>query len=122
MKRILERQTFDNQSLLSLYQEAFIMFRRYYQYEEIIASKRQLVERIPEKAFREALANALVHRTWDVQNHIRIAMFDERIVISSPGGLPPGISEEEYLNGYVSSPVFSAFLRDTHPFLYKSMS
>ena len=31
-------------------------------------------------------------------------MFDERIEISSPGGLPPGISEEEYLNGYVSSP------------------
>lgn len=103
ISEMLERQTFDNQSLLSLYQEAFILFRRYYQYEEIIASKRQLVERTPEKAFREALANDLVYRTWDVQNHIRIAMFDERCEISSPAGLPSGISDEEYLNGCVSS-------------------
>ena len=72
ISEIVERQMFDNQSLLSLCQEAFIMFRRYYQYEEIIASKRQLVERTPEKAFREALANDLVCRTWDVQNHIRM--------------------------------------------------
>ena len=81
---ILERQTFDNQSLLSLYQEAFILFRRYYQYEEIIASKRQLVERTPEKAIREALANDLVHRMWDVQNHIRIAMIFERVFVFTP--------------------------------------
>ena len=103
ISEIVERQMFDNQSLLSLCQEAFILFRRYYQYEEIIASKRQLVERTPEKAFREALANDLVYRTWDVQNHIRIAMFDERCEISSPAGLPSGISDEEYLNGCVSS-------------------
>lgn len=103
ISEILERQTIDRQSLLSLYVEALIVFRRYYQYQEIIGSKRQLVEKVPEKAFREALANALVHRTWDVQNHIRIAMFDEHIEIHSPGGLPPGISEEEYLNGYVFS-------------------
>ncbi len=103
ISEILERQTIDRQSLLSLYEEALIVFRRYYQYQEIIGSKRQLVEKVPEKAFREALANALVHRTWDVQNHIRIAMFDEHIEIHSPGGLPSGISEEEYLNGYVSS-------------------
>lgn len=103
ISEILERQTFDNQSLLSLYDKALTMFKRYYQYEEIIGSKRQVVERIPEKAFREALANALVHRTWDVRNHIRIAMFDEHIEINSPGCLPLGISEEEYLNGYVSA-------------------
>ncbi len=72
ISEIVERQMFDNQSLLSLCQEAFILFRRYYQYEEIIASKRQLVEITPEKAFREALANDLVYRTWDVQNHIRM--------------------------------------------------
>ncbi|NLB31786.1 MAG: AAA family ATPase [Alcaligenaceae bacterium] len=113
ISEILERQTVDCQSLFSLYEEALIMFRRYYQYQEIIGSKRQLVEKVPEKAFREVLANALVHRTWDVQNHIRIAMFDEHIEIHSPGGLPPGISEEEYLNGYVSSlknPVIGSIL------------
>ena len=53
-------------------------------------------------AFREAIANALVHRLWDVNASIRVSMFEDRIEISSPGGLPAGISEEEYLNGQVS--------------------
>ena len=29
-------------------------------------------------------------------------MFSDRIEITSPGGLPRGISKEEYLNGYIS--------------------
>ena len=55
-----------------------------------------------EKPYREAIANALVHRTWDVNSHIRIAMFKDRLEVFSPGGLPKGITQEEYLNGQVS--------------------
>ena len=29
-------------------------------------------------------------------------MHDDKIEIYSPGGLPPGLNEEEYLNGFVS--------------------
>ena len=33
---------------------------------------------------------------------IRVLMFDDRIEIISPGGLPSGITEEEYLSGKLS--------------------
>ena len=65
--------------------------------------ERKTVDKIPEEAFREAVANALVHRTWDINSHIRIVMFSDRIEISSPGGLPKGITKEEYLNGAISN-------------------
>ena len=38
-----------------------------------------MVEKIPEAAFREAIANALIHRVWDINSHIRVSMFDDRI-------------------------------------------
>ena len=60
------------------------------------------MEKIPEAAFREAIANALIHRVWDVDSQIRVSMFDDRIEIVSPGGLPSGITEEEYLSGKLS--------------------
>lgn len=50
----------------------------------------------------EAIANALIHRDWSVNAHIRIAMFPDRIEIKSPGGLPRGLSVEEYENGEIS--------------------
>ena len=64
--------------------------------------ERKLVDKIPEKAFREAIANALVHRAWDVNASIKVSMYENRIEISSPGGLPSELSEEEYLNGQIS--------------------
>lgn len=60
------------------------------------------MEKIPEAAFREAIANALIHRVWDVNSHIRVSMFDDRIEVVSPGGLPAGITTEEYLSGKLS--------------------
>ena len=78
------------------------MFRKYYEYEQIRGSAREQISLIHEEAFREAAANALVHRTWDVNSQINIAMFHDKIQITSPGGLPKGISEEEYLRGGIS--------------------
>lgn len=64
--------------------------------------ERKSVDKIPEKAFREAVANALVHRMWDILASIKISMYPDKIEISSPGGLPAGLSEDEYLNGQIS--------------------
>ena len=99
---ILDRNLFTNISIISQFQKILEVFNRYYKYEQILGSERIEKELIPEKAFRETIANALIHRTWDVNSNIRISMYEDKIEISSPGGLPSGISEKEYLNGQIS--------------------
>ena len=99
---IQKRSTFENISILEVYEKAIEVFRDYYQYEVIQGADRKKMEKIPEAAFREAIANALIHRVWDVDSQIRVSMFDDRIDIVSPGGLPSGITEEEYLSGKLS--------------------
>ncbi len=96
---IQKRATFENISILDVYDKTIDTFRDYYKYEVIQGAERKSVEKIPEAAFREAIANALIHRVWDVESQIRVLMFDDRIEIISPGGLPSGITEEEYLSG-----------------------
>lgn len=99
---IQKRATFENRSILEVYEKSIDVFRDYYQYEVIQGADREKVEKIPEAAFREAIANALIHRAWDIESQIRVLMFDDRIEVISPGGLPSGITEEEYLSGKLS--------------------
>ena len=99
---IQKRSTFENISVLEVYEKAIDVFRDYYQYEVIQGADRKKMEKVPEAAFREAIATALIHRVWDVNSQIRVSMFDDRIEIVSPGGLPSGITEEEYLSGKLS--------------------
>lgn len=99
---IQKRATFENMSALTVYEKTMEMYVDYYQFEEIQGMDRKKVEKIPEEAFREAIANALIHRVWDTNSQIRVLMFDDRIEIVSPGGLPSGISEQEYVSGKLS--------------------
>ena len=99
---IQKRTTVENISILDAYEKALAVYKDYYQYEVIQGADRKKMEKIPEAAFREAIANALIHRVWDVDSHIRVSMFDDRIEVVSPGGLPSGITAEEYLSGKLS--------------------
>ena len=99
---LLDHETYQNESILIQYDHAISMFRKYYTYEEIKGSKREDISLIPEEAFREAIVNALIHRAWDVPANINVAMFKEKIEITSPGGLPKGMNEEDYLRGGIS--------------------
>ncbi|MDY4920478.1 MAG: ATP-binding protein [Phascolarctobacterium sp.] len=99
---ILDREQFIGISVLRQFEEAMLTYRRYYVIEKIVGSERVVQELVPAKAFREAIANALIHRTWDINANIRISMYGDRIEIVSPGGLPMGVSPNEYLHGYVS--------------------
>ena len=55
---------------------------------------------IPPVALREALLNAVVHRDYGTMNgDIKIAVYDDRIEITSPGGFPKGVTVEEAMSG-----------------------
>ena len=99
---IMDRESVEQVSLLIQLEKSMGMYRKYYQYEKIEGVERRTIEKIPEKAYREAIANALVHRAWDVKASIKVSMFEDRIEISSPGGLPAELSADEYVNGQVS--------------------
>lgn len=101
--KILYRKTLEGSSILRQYDQAIELFEQYYQYEEIAGYSRIQKELIPKEAFREAVANAIVHREWDIQSHIQISMYDDRIEINSPGDLPLGMTEEAYLHEQVSN-------------------
>lgn len=78
------------------------MYRRNYRYEKIEGATRNLHERIPEEAFREAVANALVLRLWDSPANVQISMNDRGVKIVSPGGLPSDLSYDEYVEDRIS--------------------
>jgi predicted HTH transcriptional regulator len=52
----------------------------------------------PRKALRELTANAVTHRDYNLLGaRTQISMFTDRIEWRSPGGLPPGLNEENIL-------------------------
>lgn len=99
---ILDRQRYVGVSILKQLTAAMTMYRQYYQYETVTGAYRETVEQIPELAFREALANSLVHRAWNLPNNVQIGMYPDRIELVSPGSLPANLSPAEYLQGQVS--------------------
>lgn len=62
--------------------------------------QRQDVYEIPYEIIRELLTNCFVHRSWSYGNNIRIAVFDNRLEIISPGRLPMGQTLEKMRLGF----------------------
>lgn len=104
ISEFLDRTLVTGESVLAQYDAVMEMYERYCTYEVVSGAVRKRVERVPREAFREAVANALVHRTWDVSANVTIGIHDDRVVVSSPGGLPEGVSMGEYLGGGISVP------------------
>jgi len=71
-------------------------------YEEVSNGRRVKRVMIPRDAFREALANAIVHQDFMIHANIRIEFWDDYIEIISPGGLPDGITVEQFQSGKLS--------------------
>jgi ATP-dependent DNA helicase RecG len=52
---------------------------------------------VPERAFREAIANALIHRDYARLGAVHVQWHADRVEISSPGGLPEGVRLDNLL-------------------------
>lgn len=65
---------------------------------------------IPAEAIREIIINAIVHRNYLTPSYIQVAIFDDRVEVSSPGGLFGGITVEKIKNG--SSSIRNKVLAD----------
>lgn len=70
---------------------------------------------ISEVALKEILQNALVHRDYLIQAPIRIMIFDNRVEIVSPGGLPTGVDVESIRFGKTQqrNPLMATFCAKT---------
>lgn len=97
-----ERINLSNDSIIVQYEKAMEVFKRYYVEERVENDSRRPFQRIPTVAFREILLNAILHRDYLLNSNTRIAMYEDRIVITSPGGLPNGINKDQYEYGLFS--------------------
>ncbi|MBI2139397.1 putative DNA binding domain-containing protein [Candidatus Woesearchaeota archaeon] len=73
------------------------------------------IEEYPHSVIREAIVNAAAHRDYYSYDSIQINMFEDRIEISNPGGLPQGLTKEFFGKRSVRrNPLTYRILRDCH--------
>lgn len=90
-------------SILEQFDRSIDFFQKHISISERIeGAYRQTFEEIPLVAYREAISNAIVHRDYMAKGAIKVECFSNKIEITSPGGLPSNISEQEYLEGRLS--------------------
>ncbi len=102
INEIKKRHTLSNVSVLKQYLDAIKIFEDQYIVERIDGGFREKCELIPFEAFREVIANAIIHRAYDVSPNSKVEMYSDKIVISSPGGLMPMMDLTAFLAGRYS--------------------
>lgn len=70
---------------------------------EIVGTKRIEKYEYPEKAIREIVANAVIHRDYKItETYTQINIFADRIEVFNAGCLPPGVTIENIKDAQVS--------------------
>jgi len=83
---------------------------------KVVGLQREETLEIPVEALREALINALCHRSYDsVSGSVSLAIYDDRLEIENPGRFPAGITPENIMLTHDSKP-FNPLIAET---LYK---
>lgn len=59
----------------------------------------------PPEAIREAITNAITHRDYESTANVQIRIFDDRIEIWNPGGLPEGLTVKKLKGKHESKPL-----------------
>ena len=68
-------------------------------YARVTATKREERPMVDPQALREAVINAILHNDYSYNNPPKFEMFSDRIEITSTGGLPWGMTKEDFFNG-----------------------
>ena len=70
---------------------------------------------MPRAALREAVLNAVVHKTYEAMNPIQIKVFNDKVYIFNDARLPAGITEKDLQEAHKSTPynplIANAFFR-----------
>jgi ATP-dependent DNA helicase RecG len=82
--------------------QAFVL-RNIRKSADIVGTKRVERYEYPEKAIREILANAVIHRDYRItETYTQVNIFEDRIEVFNPGNLPPGVTVENIKTAQVS--------------------
>lgn len=100
-EKIIDQQDFSSSPPLAL-REILSFIERNTRTEAVIGKLQRVdISEYPPFAIREALINALLHADYAMKGcHIQIAIFDDRIEFTNPGGLPFGQTLEKALSGF----------------------
>jgi ATP-dependent DNA helicase RecG len=83
--------------LLTQFNEAITFLMKHLNVRsEIRGVNRQDIYEIPVEALREAVVNALMHRDYSITGtQVNVEVYDDRVEIISPGGLPNNLPKEK---------------------------
>ena len=96
---ILDRKELTG-NLLENVEDSLIFLKKHLQLRWEITSestRRKEILELPEVALREAMVNAVCHRDYLEQGaQVMVEIFDDRVEIYNPGGLPQGLPEKDF--------------------------
>lgn len=95
---VLDRRDF-NQDIINNIDGAMNFLKQYIpvKYEMTGEPKRKEVPEIPYGALREAIINAVAHRSYFEKGaNVMVEMFDDRVEITNPGGLVKGLDPRDF--------------------------
>jgi len=93
---ILDRKI-QNGNLMDNVEQAMVFLKKHLslRYEIKSLVRREILE-LPEDALREAVLNAVIHRDYHFNGaNISVEIYRDRVEISDPGELPPGMKEAD---------------------------
>lgn len=103
-------------TLFAQYEECltFVVSRLNRQFTIRGSSRRNESLELPEEALREVILNAIVHRDYFLQGPTKVAIFDDRIEIFSPGTFPGPLNSTNLEMGltYIRNSVISRIFRE----------
>ncbi len=94
---ILDKKTFEFDIITNI-DNALTFLKRHLNVSfEIKEKQRKEKLEIPEVVLREAVVNAVAHRDYFEKGaNVMVELFDNRLEISNPGGLPKGLKVEDF--------------------------